>query len=62
MDWINTIIVNIVAPFFKDTITNAVREEASNAIQTYLNEINHKIAPRETLAQILNVELLNQSL
>ncbi|KAM0731257.1 hypothetical protein ACS0PU_002317 [Formica fusca] len=62
MDWINTIIVNIVAPFFKDTITNAVREEASNAIQTYFNEINHKIAPRETLAQILNVELLNQSL
>ncbi|KAL6429420.1 hypothetical protein ACFW04_008231 [Cataglyphis niger] len=47
MDWINTIIINII--------------EASNAIQTYFNEINHKIAPRKTSAQILN-QLLNQSL
>lgn len=61
MDWINTIIVNIVAPFFKDTIMSAVRKEASNAIQIYFNEINHKIAPRKTSAQILN-QLLNQSL
>lgn len=61
MDWINTVIVNIIIPFFKNTITSAVREEASNAIQTYFNEINYKIAPRKTSAQILN-QLLNKSL
>ncbi|XP_050456792.1 uncharacterized protein LOC126854267 isoform X2 [Cataglyphis hispanica] len=61
IDWINTIIVNIIAPFFKETITSTVRKEASNAIQTYFNEINHKIAPRKTSAQILN-QLLNQSI
>lgn len=59
VDWINTAIVNIIAPFFKNTITNAVREEASNAIRTYLNEINRKIAPRKALTHILKYQLLN---
>ncbi|XP_072764248.1 uncharacterized protein [Anoplolepis gracilipes] len=62
VDWINTAIVNIVTPFFKETITDAVRKEASNAIQTYFNEINHKIAPPKTLTRTLEYKLLDHSL
>lgn len=62
MDWINTAIVYIVTPFFKETITNVVQKEASNEIRRYLNEINHKIAPRKMLTYILKYQLLNQNL
>ncbi|XP_011250886.1 uncharacterized protein LOC105248039 [Camponotus floridanus] len=62
VDWINTAIVYIVTPFFKETITNSVQEEASNEIRKYFNEINHKIAPRKMLTYILKYQLLNQNL
>lgn len=62
VNWINTAIVNIISPFFKNTIMSAVRNEASNAIRTYLNEINRKIAPRKKLTDVLKPRLLNESL
>lgn len=40
VDWLNTIIVNIIIPFFKDTIINAVEEKAASAIQTYLDNLS----------------------
>lgn len=40
VDWINTFIVNLVAPFFKDTIINVVQEEVTNTIRTYFDEVN----------------------
>jgi len=44
VDWINTLIANIVTPFFKNTITNIVKKEAINTINKYFDEINQIIA------------------
>ncbi|XP_029168069.1 uncharacterized protein LOC114938335 isoform X2 [Nylanderia fulva] len=62
VNWVNTAIVNIISPFFKNTIMTAVREEATNVIRTYLNEINRKYAPRKKLIYTLQYHLLKESL
>lgn len=49
MDWINTVVVNFLTPFFKNMITNIVQEQAANAMRTYLDEINHIISRSQSL-------------
>ncbi|KAL0109042.1 hypothetical protein PUN28_014261 [Cardiocondyla obscurior] len=44
VDWINTFIINIVIPFFKNTITSAVEKETGNAIRSRFDEINQRRA------------------
>ncbi|XP_067203427.1 uncharacterized protein [Linepithema humile] len=59
---IKTAIVNMIIPFFKNTITDTVQKEVTNTIQFYFNEINRIIAPREKSEPVFNYQLLNQLL
>ncbi|XP_024869442.1 uncharacterized protein LOC112453113 [Temnothorax curvispinosus] len=62
VDWVNTFIVNIITPFFKNTIVNFVQEQATNAIQTYFNEINKSLKASWLLSKITNMEsVLNKN-
>ncbi|XP_012541920.1 uncharacterized protein LOC105839867 [Monomorium pharaonis] len=47
LEWLNSIIAKFITLFFRNTITDAVQEEAANAIRTYLDEINHVIAANQ---------------
>ncbi|XP_011171278.2 uncharacterized protein LOC105204001 [Solenopsis invicta] len=44
VEWLNTALINLATPFIKNTLTNVVQQEASNAIRTSLDKINHVIS------------------
>ncbi|XP_011635242.1 uncharacterized protein LOC105425923 [Pogonomyrmex barbatus] len=50
VDWINTVIVNIITPFFKNAIVYTVQNEAANAIQKYFDELSKTTAQQKPFA------------
>jgi len=60
MDWIKTTIINIIIPFFQNTITSNIQIKAADAIRMYFNEINRIIAPPKKIPRVFTASIIKR--